>query len=245
MITCVVIDDEQSSIDDITILIENLPMFKIVKSFTNPLEALNYFKSNELDLVFIDVDMPLLNGVELSKLIRSKTKKLVFTTSHSKYALDAFKVSADDFLLKPFSFAEVLKTTEKLFPESALHTAGKSKSLDDFLYIKNKEANLKLIKVDFDDIVAIESLLNYVRIHTLKNKLVTHISLKEAKEVFRDRPEFVQLHRSFIISKKHISIIDGNTLTMSSGAKFTIGDSYRDILSEFVSKKMFKPISKK
>jgi DNA-binding LytR/AlgR family response regulator len=245
MIKCLVIDDEQEAIDSISDYLSSIPQLSLQKTFTRPLEALNYLeKSKIVDLIFMDIDMPLLNGIELSELIRHKADKLVFTTSHSKYALDAFKVRADDFLLKPFSFSDLLKTMKKLFPENETESPKMEKD-DDFIYVKSKEDHLKLIKVDFDDIIAIESLLNYVRIHTITDKLVTHISLKEAKEALSERDEFIQLHRSFIISNKHISVISGNTLTMSSGAKFTIGDSYRDILNEFLAKKMLKPAAKK
>lgn len=245
-IKCIIIDDEQDAINELRSFIANTPSLFIVNTFTKPMEALSFLRnSEEIDLIFMDVDMPVLNGIELSSLIRSKTACLVFTTAHSKYALDAFKVNADDFLLKPFNLADLLKTVEKLYPSSSQQPIRKDLPKEDFLYIKNKEEDLKLIKVEFDDIVAIESLLNYVRIHTLKDKLVTHMSLKEAKEALRGKEEFVQLHRSFIISKKHISVINGNTLTMSSGALFTIGDSYREILNDFLSKKIFKPIVKK
>ena len=242
ILKCIVIDDDAEAIKDISEYISNIPNLDLVRSFTKPVEALRYIKDTEgLDLVFIDVDMPLISGIELSLLIRENTKKLVFTTSHAKYALDAFDVSADGFLLKPFNFAKFLRTVNKLFPPEKM--AGTKDN--DYLFIKSKEEYLKLIKVKYTDIVAIESMLNYVRIHTVKDKLITHITLKEFRETLKDRDEFVQLHRSFIISKNHIFSIDGNTLTMTTGAKFTIGESYRDILISFLSDKVLKPIKKR
>lgn len=239
---CIVIDDDAEAIEDISEYITNIPDLDLVRSFTKPMEALRYVKETEgLDLVFVDVDMPLISGVELSVLIRDNTRKLVFITSHAKYALDAFDVDADDFLLKPFNFAKFLRTINKLFPPEKM--AGTKD--DDYLFIKSKEEDLKLIKVKYSDIIAIESLLNYVRVHTVKAKLITHFTLKEFKETLKDRDEFVQLHRSFIISKNHIFSIDGNTLTMTTGAKFTIGESYREILISFLSDKVLKPIKKK
>lgn len=249
MIKCIVIDDEQSAINELIEFINYIPKFQITSSFTNPLEAFNYLKENEvIDLVFMDVDMPLINGIELSNLMRHKIKKLVFTTSYPEYALDAFKIDADDFLLKPFGFSDFFKTVEKLYPAQITVNRSNgelSSSQNSFFYVKNKEDSLKLVKVEFDEIEAIESLLNYIRIHTKAYKLVTHISLKEIKLILSEREEFIQLHRSFIISKRHISIVDGNTITVTSGSKFTVGDSYREALNEHIKSRILKPAPKK
>lgn len=244
MINCIVIDDDKGAIEDIAEYIARVPEINLLRTFINPLEALTYIKNSEdLDLVFLDIDMPLISGLDLSVLIRQKTAKLVFVTAHAKYALDAFEVSADDFLLKPFNLNRFLRTVSKLFP------TGKSKSAEeikdeDFLFVKSKDEEHKLIKVKYKDIVAIESLLNYVRIHTINDKLITLITLKEFMDSIKDRDEFVQLHRSFIISKNHIASIDGNQLTVTTGAKFTVGESYRNILLSFLSNKILKPTKK-
>jgi len=246
MINCLIIDDEPEAIQELSSYIKNIPKINLLKTFDKPLEALEYIRTgNDVDLIFMDVDMPLLSGIELSGLIRNKTKKLVFTTSHFEYAVDAFKVSADDFLLKPFGFSDFIKTVEKLFPDDEDATNYPKANPSGFFYIKNKEDNLKLVKVFAKDIVAVESLLNYVRIHTLDSKLVTHLSLKEVKKELSDYEQFIQLHRSFIISKDHISIVDGNMLTMTNGAKFTIGETYRESLTEFLQGNILKPATKK
>jgi len=245
---CIAVDDDQTAIDELTEYIENIPKLKLEATFIKPLEALAYLKVNQVDLVFMDVDMPLMTGIELAAMIRKKTDKLIFTTSHARYALDAFAVSASDFLLKPFTFAKVLESVDKIFPaekDNAQAVMMNEENKDDYIFVKNRDEDFKLIKVMFKDIVAVESLLNYVRIHTVKDKLVTHISLKEAKDALGHREEFVQLHRSFIISKTHIVSLTGNTLTMSSGAKFTIGESYKDSLDGFLTRNLLKPAQKK
>ncbi|MFW0714409.1 LytR/AlgR family response regulator transcription factor [Pedobacter sp. N23S346] len=246
MINCLVIDDETEALAELSSYIENIPKLNLLKTFDKPLKALEYIRSNQpVDLIFIDVDMPVLSGIELAGLVRDKTRKLIFTTSHSKYAVDAFKVDADDFLLKPFGFSDFIRVVEKSFPAYEILTDNIRKDQNGYLYIKDKENGLKLVKVFVQDIIAIESLLNYVRVHTTDSKLVTHLSLKEVKKVLDDYSQFVQLHRSFIISKDHISLVHGNMLTMTNGAKFTIGESYRDNLNEFLQSKILKPASKK
>lgn len=241
IIKCIIVDDDEDAIQDIEEYISKIPNILLVKSFTKPDEALHFIKNSEkLDLVFIDVDMPLISGIEISKLIRENTKMLVFTTAHAKYALDAFDVNADGFLLKPFDFSKFYKILEKLFKinENA------NTALDDYLFIKNKDENLKLFKVKFDEILAIESLLNYIRVYTINDTLVTHISLKDFSEIVKERDEFIQLHRSYIVSKKHIYSIDGNILKMSNGATFSIGESYKNVLNAFLGDKILKPIKK-
>lgn len=246
MVKCILVDDEQDAVDSFIELAEHVPELEVSKIFNDPLEALNYIrKARSVELVFLDIDMPLLNGIELAKLCRNSVKKLVFTSSHSKFALEAFRVDADDFLLKPFGLCDLLSTMNKLytqrFPEEIRIREDQG---EDFLYIKNKEDGLKLVKVAFNEIVVIESLLNYVRFHTLDKMVITHISLKEVREVLKDRVNFVQLHRSFIFSKSHISIVDGNVLTMVTGAKFSIGESYREELNAFLQNNMLKAPSK-
>jgi DNA-binding LytR/AlgR family response regulator len=239
---CVVIDDELEAIEEITEYIANTPDLKLIESFSSPLDALNFINKNQnIDFVFMDVDMPDLNGIDLSKLIRAKVRRLIFTTSHAKYALNAFEVDADAFLLKPFNYAKFISAISKF-----LHNHLSSGSAeDDYIYDKNKNEDLKLVKVKFEDIVAIESLANYVRIYTNTIKIVTHLKLKEAKEIFGEKNGFMQLHRSFLISKRHINSIEGNTLTMSNGSKFTIGENYRKTINEFLNDKILKSATNK
>lgn len=239
---CIVIDDEIDAIEEICEYIANTQELELVMSYNNPMEALNFIKSsNSFDLIFIDVDMPYINGVELSRLIRHKTKKIIFTTSHAKYALNAFEVEADAFLLKPFNYSKFLGTINKFLIQD-VHQADEE---EEYLYVKNKDEDLKLVKVKFKEVVAIESLANYIRIYTENYKLVTHLKLKEAKEIFSKNDNFMQLHRSFLISKNHINSIEGNILTMSNGSKFTVGDNFRKILNEFLNNRTLKPAKNK
>jgi len=243
MIECVIIDDEQEAIEDITGYIEKIPNLHLYRSFSSPLDALNFIRTADrpLDLVFLDVDMPLISGIELSKLIREKVKKLIFTTAHSKYALDAFEIDADGFLLKPFSFLKFLSKIEKLFP---VHSEQKLiEESKNYIFLKSKEDNLKLIKVNFDEIIAVESLLNYVGVHTSSGKIVTLTSLKEFKDWLVDKPDFLQLHRSFIISTKHIEAIDSNQILLSNGLKIPVGERFRQEFNLFLSKVVFRPRS--
>ncbi|SDH70105.1 DNA-binding response regulator, LytR/AlgR family [Pedobacter terrae] len=246
MIYCIIIDDDPTALEHISEYIAEISWLKISSTFTNPIKALEYIKKNgPVDLLFLDVNMPVVDGIELSNILREKyVKKLIFTTSHAKYALDAFDVNANGFLLKPFNFARFLTEVEKLLPKEytldEIHPKEK-----DYVFVKSKEANFKLVKVKTCDILAIESKLNYIQIHTTNGKITTHMNLKDAKELLIGANElFMQLHRSFIIAMDHIVSIDGNYITMLDGTKFTIGESYKNKLNEFLKNKFFRPFEK-
>lgn len=241
MYTCIAIDDEEHAISGLKEYITTLPGLKLIHAYTDALQALKEISAGQkVDIIFMDVDMPLISGIELSKAIRNKTDKLVFTTSHSKYAFEAFEVEADAFLLKPYTFAKFALTIYKLFPQQSISNDHFILENNDFFFVKNKEDNLKLVKVRFEDIIAIESLQNYVRIYTTNEKIVAYFSLTELKNKLLGRPEFVQIQRSFIISKKFIDKIDGNTIILNQDLKITIGDYYKESIQEFIKGKTLK-----
>ncbi|KQM65208.1 hypothetical protein ASE74_10075 [Pedobacter sp. Leaf216] len=238
-IRCIVVDDDVAAIEDITEYIHRMPELKLLRTFHDAIDALQYVKDEGgIDLMFVDVDMPVINGVELSSLVKTHVHYIIFTTSHSKYALDAFEVNATGFLLKPFNFARFFRELQKILVKSEI-TALEPKQ--DYVYIKSRDENTKLVKVRFADIVALESQLNYITVHTEKRKFTTHLSLKEAIEILARPDLFVQVHRSFVVSKEHIESMEGNTLSMTGGSKFTISESYRQHLHDIVNSRVLRP----
>ncbi|MFC1222220.1 LytR/AlgR family response regulator transcription factor [Pedobacter sp. BG31] len=246
-INCLVVDDDPDAIEEITEYIKRVPYLELKKSFSNPIEVPSFLRSDQsIDMVFMDVDMPELSGIDLSKIIRPITRTLIFTTSHARYAIDAFATDADGFLLKPFNFTKFLATVEKVVRKTdILADRGNNDPQEDYIFVKNKEDNLKLVKIRIAEIVAVESMLNYVRIYLGNKTVVTHLSLKDAKQLLADYSHIVQLHRSFLISVPHIETIDANNLTMSNGSRFTIGENYRPLLMDLLNKKSLRPIQKK
>ncbi|MCX3264908.1 LytR/AlgR family response regulator transcription factor [Pedobacter agri] len=242
--SCVVIDDEKDAVEEITEYIDNTERINILATFNSSMDALRYIKENgPVEIVFMDVDMPVLNGVELSTMIRPYVKKLIFTTSHAKYAVDAFEIEAEGFLLKPFNFAKLLKLVDRLFPEYARIEI--ERTPNNYIFVKSKEDDLKLIRINISDIIAVESQLNYIKIYTSNGNVVTHMSLKEAKELLLGYPVIIQLHRSFLISTNHIHSIEGNRLVMANNIRFSIGDNFKDVLNNYLNNKIFRPPLKK
>lgn len=235
MLSCVIIDDDEYAITALEKYIVTFPDLHIVATYTDPLDALKSIsKADPVDLILLDVDMPQITGIELSRAIRGKTNKLIFTTGHTKYAYDAFKVQADDYLLKPFSLGEFMISMNKIFPE------GSGTLRDEFFFVKNKNDNNKIMNIRFADVVAVESKLNYVMIHTTKKNILTYMSLGEVSKIFSGHDDFKQFQRSFIISHKHIEYFNGNSIRMSNGLELNVGEFYRKSFTEFVQRHILR-----
>jgi two-component system LytT family response regulator len=238
---CIVIDDDIHAVSGIKTYINNITNIQLIHSYTDPIQALNEITAGDnVDIVFMDVDMPMISGIELSKAIRHKTDKLIFTTSHSKYAYEAFEMYASAYLLKPYTFARFAETINRLFPHAPSVQNVTVKQDDDYFFVRNKSEKNNLIKVRYTDIVAIESLQNYVRIFTLNETIVSYIALSEIKIILKDFPNFAQAHRSFIIAKNYIEKVEGNTLKMINDLKINIGNSYRDSIQDYIKEKTIK-----
>jgi DNA-binding LytR/AlgR family response regulator len=240
MLNCVIIDDERFSVDAIGKYIELLPKLNIVATYTDSQLALERITADDgVDLLFMDIDMPMLSGIDLAKAVRAKTKKLIFTTAHSKYAFDAFEVEADAFLLKPFTFSKFTTTVNRLFPSDSLSSV--SANDGDYFFVKNKEENLRILKVRFNEIVAFESLQNYVKIYLITNKvIVAYLTLKDVSEILQGIEGFKQFHRAFIVSTEHINFIEGTTIKMTNKIMFTVGDFYKSAFTAYLSNKLLK-----
>lgn len=237
---CIIIDDEPFTIAWLKNYIDSMPNLRLIQYYTDPLQALMEISNgNMVDLILLDIDMPGISGVELSKEIRKKTRKLVFSTAYKQYGYEAYEVDADAYLLKPYTFSKFAATIAKIFPGHG-QAQTRVKVFDDFFFVKNKDEHLKIVKIRYDDVVAVESKQNYVLIHTLSKKVLTYMSLTEISKILSQLHNFVQFQRSFIISKIHIDSIDGNTIKMINGLQITVGEYYRKDFAAFLTGKLLK-----
>lgn len=241
---CIIIDDELFAIQKLENYINLIPNLSLVKYYTDSLEALDeLLKMEPVDLILMDIDMPYISGIELSKEVRQKTKKLVITTAHMQYGYDAFEVNADAYLLKPFSLSKFASTVLRLFPDN--NHEHNAEPLEDFFFVKNKNEELKIVKVKFCEVVSVESKLNYIMIHTTQKKILTYMALTEISKILMPLNHFVQFQRSFIINKNFIEHIEGNMIKMSTGLSITVGDYYRKNFSTFLAERLIKTGRKK
>lgn len=240
MYKCIIIDDESHAIQLLEYYIGKTPDLELIQSFTDPLEALTTIISNDpVDLIIVDVNMPQISGIDLAREIRNKTDKLFISSGAAEYGYQAFEVNADAYLLKPYNFAKFISTVNKAFEYKT--KLKENTKTEDYFFVKSKEDNLKLVKVAYRDVIAVESLLNYVLIHTTSRKIITYMSLMDMLSILKEYPGFIQFHRSYIVGLNYINNIDGNIVNLENGISIAIGGNYRKDFKDFISKRLLKP----
>lgn len=241
MLRTIIVDDEQFSIDSLLSYIELIPRIDVIAIYRDPMDALSSIKiSDGADIIFMDVDMPKMSGIELAKGLRDKTNKLIFTTAHSEYAFDAFEVDGNAFLLKPFTFAKFSLTISKLFPPEETDKTKVNMPTSDHFLVKNKDENLRILNIAFEDVVAFEGATNYVKIHTKYKVITAYLTIGDVMQIISNRPEFRQFHRAFVISTNCISYIEGTLIKLSNNLQFNVGDKYRENFNNYLEIQLLK-----
>lgn len=225
---CIIVDDEPLAREVLEAFAAKVPFLKVLASCKNAYEALNALQKDTIDLIFLDIQMPELSGIQLYESLPYKPL-LVFTTAYSNYAVEGFDLDAVDYLVKPFSFDRFLRAANKAYAvflqkKESHDPAGHSNR--DFMFVKDGN---KIVKVAYDDILYIEGMKDYVKI-VLKDKFVlTLISMQKMVEKLpADR--FVRIHRSFIVSVSKIDSVEKNRVIIS-GKWLAVGSSYKDELT--------------
>ena len=226
----VIVDDEflaQKLLQDYVSKVDSL---QIVAVCSNAFEAMNALKNNQVDIMFLDIQMPDLTGLELVKSLEHKPA-IIFTTAYSEYAVDAFNLSAVDYLLKPFDFQRFFQAVSKAVGgvQPVVSTEDKPRDTisrsNDFITVK---ADYKLYKINYDDLLFIEGQHEYVTFHTTQRRITALFALKDLEEIL-PKDKFVRVHKSYIVSFKHIQDLDKSDVTVA-GNKVPVGASYRDEL---------------
>lgn len=237
-LNCVVIDDEKHAVELLEEYIESIPDLNLMKSFTDPLKALMDVSSQDnIDVIFMDVDMPGMTGIDLSIALRHKTKYLVVTSAHSKYAIDAFGVQANEYLLKPISLSKFALMIDRLLKLDEIHK--NETQNDDFFFIKTDQVQ-KYIKINLKDLVAIEGLNNYVKIHTVNGMHVAYLTMKELESKLDGHSSFIRVQRSFIISMDFINKVEGSFITLNNKLEVPLGTTYKKHFLTFLEKKTLR-----
>lgn len=237
VLKCVIIDDEQHAIDLLTDYIAEVPSLALFKTFRNPLLVLGDISTeDDIDIVFLDINMPGISGLELARSLRLKTKKLVFVTAHSQYALEAFDVRADHYLLKPVrlnKFANVVAEIVDNLAYVPVAVPAEPLSGPDFFFIKGDEKS-KWIRINISDIVLVEGLKNYINIYTKNERFTTYLTLTEVEKVLEEDGRFMRVHKSFIVKMEEIRMITGNTIFLNNEKEIILGGSYREAFNEYL-----------
>ncbi|HEY1111992.1 MAG TPA: LytTR family DNA-binding domain-containing protein [Chitinophagaceae bacterium] len=240
MISCIIVDDEQHAIDILVHYIGQTPQLQLVGATTNPLEALKMVADQKVDLVFLDIQMPELSGIDFIKALGGRSK-VILTTAYSEFALEGYELDVVDYLLKPIRLPRFLQAVQKaagLIKESAPAAPAKE-SDDDYIFVKT-ESKGKLLKINLAEIDYIEGMKNYVAVHRGGQKTLVYTSMKELEDHL-PRQQFMRVHKSYIIPLARITGIEGNMLSLKGvPEKILIGESYKPELMELIRNKMIQ-----
>lgn len=241
---CVAVDDEPLALDLVAKFISQTSFLQLEAKFDNAIQALGYLNQNQTDLVFLDIQMPDLSGMELARILDGRVggqkPRIIFTTAYNQFAIEGYKVDALDYLLKPFSYEEFLKAATKAYQyfEKLQKPAESIPDLEknhDYIFLK---VEYQLVKVMVKDIAYVEAYKDYVKVHLTNkpNPLLSLTSMK-AMEDMLPQQDFMRVHRSYIINLNHIDSVSRNVVNIGD-AHITVSDNYKEPFMNFLSRWM-------
>ncbi|WP_151087491.1 LytR/AlgR family response regulator transcription factor [Hymenobacter baengnokdamensis] len=231
MIRCLVIDDEPPALAILANYIRQVPFLELVATLTDPVAGLARLQQGHVDLLFLDIQMPRLTGLQLLRLCGPC--KVVLTTAYAEYALDGFEHDVVDYLLKPISFERFLRAVSKVRAPLSIPASPPSFVPPPVYFFVKGETKTKYLRVKYSDIIYVESLHNYVILHLpAGQRIITYHTLKEMVELL-PRPPFLRVHKSYIVSLDHVRILDGNTIHVHD-KELPVGETYREQLYQLV-----------
>jgi two-component system LytT family response regulator len=242
---CIAVDDEPLALDIIEDYVSKVPFLELVKRTENAIEALQLVQAGGIDLVFLDIQMPELTGIQFLKIANSKAH-YILTTAYSQYALESYDLNVSDYLLKPIAFDRfykavekvnnLVKTTEPAAPPQPVITSSPFSSanhpVQDFIFVKTEH---KIQKIELDDILYIEGLKDYISIYTRAERVITLQNMKKMEEIL-PAGQFIRVHKSYIISLDKIESIERSRISIC-GKIIPIGDTYRDEFFKHIDNK--------
>jgi two-component system LytT family response regulator len=237
-INCVIIDDEPLAREGLGNYVREVDFLHLAGTCQNPLELMKLLDEQPVDLLFLDIQMPKMNGIEFLKIMQ-KPPMVVITTAYPTYALESFQLDVLDYLLKPITFERFFKAASKARDYHRLllkpDNIGTGKKNDDYFFIK---CGSKYEKIPLDEILYVEGMQNYVNIFTLKGKYVTMLSLKNLEENLTGKA-FIRVHKSYIVAINKIDGIEGNEIFIQSG-RIPISRNYREqVIGQVVTNRLW------
>lgn len=232
MITCMIVDDEQHAVDLLSQHVNQTSFLTLMHATTNPVEAVNILQRQPVDLVFIDMQMPELSGLDVIKAAGGKSS-FIICTAFPEFALEGYEHDVIDYLLKPVTYARFIKGVSKAMNILSKDEKESPQATADFIFIKT-ESKGKLLRISYDDIDYIEGSKNYVAFHSGKEKKLALLNMKFLEETLPPA-RFVRVHNSYIVPLRNITLIEGNELALkNSGVRIPIGITYKDRLLEIL-----------
>jgi two-component system LytT family response regulator len=233
-IRCIAIDDEPLALKQIQSYIEKTPFLEVGALCQNAFEVMAYIASNEVDLMFVDINMPDLNGMDFVKSL-SQRPQVIFTTAYSEYAIEGFKVDALDYILKPISYAAFLKAVNKakIWFELNQRLPETVQTSKNSLFVKSE---YKMVRIFLSEIKYIESSNEYIVVHLTTGEPVTTLMRLKVMEEQLPKDIFMRVHRSFIVNLNQVKVIERNRIVFDNKVYIPIGDQYKESFQAFVDK---------
>ncbi|KAF2340363.1 LytR/AlgR family response regulator transcription factor [Flavobacterium tistrianum] len=224
-IKCLIIDDEPLAINVIKNYIEQIEDLELVNTFSNSIEGLNFLKNNTIDVIFLDINMPVLDGINFIKSLENPPL-LIITSAYDQFAIETYELDVLDYLVKPIEFPRLMKAVNKI--NKRLNNASKvpqeNNKENPFIFVKIDKKKMK--KIFLNEILVIESLKDYLKISTTSGKFIIHSTLSDFTGLLPER-DFIRIHRSYTIAIDKIDAVEGNSIEIE-GLRYVIGRSYID-----------------
>lgn len=240
MINCVIVDDEPLAREGIANYVREVDFLNLVAICENPLELMNIIGAHQVDLIFLDIQMPKMNGIDFLKITQNPPL-VIFTTAYPSYAIESYQLNVQDYLLKPITFERFFKAVNRakeyhqLVSNSESNLSPEPAQGEDYFFIR---CGSKYEKIQFDEIIFIEGMQNYVTIYTDKGKYLTLLYLKNLEEKLNNR-SFIRVHKSYIVSINKIEGIEGNEIFLKS-RRVPLSRNYREqVLQQVVKNKLW------
>jgi two-component system LytT family response regulator len=233
-IKCLAIDDEPLALKQIGTYIRKTPVLDLVALCNNAFDAMEQVRSGKIDLIFVDINMPDLNGLDFVRSLAEKPY-IIFTTAYSEYAIEGFRVDAIDYLLKPVGYNDFLRAVNKVSTLIDMHEnhPEKIKTTGKHLFVKS---DYRLMRINLNDIKYIESMHEYIRIHLVNEKpVMTLVSLKSIEDQL-PKEKFMRVHRSYIVNLARINLIERNRIIFDNNVYIPVSDNYKEKFQEFIEK---------
>ncbi len=234
MLSCLLIDDEPLALNLLESYVNSTPFLKLVAKCNSAINAIQILEKEDVDLIFTDIQMPNLSGMEFSKMILNKKAKIIFTTAFEEFALESYKVNAIDYLVKPISYSEFFSAANKAklqIQDLPILTATNNYN-EDYIFVKS---DYKLIKIDLKDLIYVEGLKDYLKFYTVNSEkpILSLKSMKSLEEELSDK-NFMRVHRSFMVNLKKITIIERNRIVF--GKKYIpVSEKYKETFQQFIA----------
>lgn len=234
---CIIVDDEPLALELMESYVKRTPFLNLVGKYSSAVQAMGDIVGKNIDLMFLDIQMPELNGLEFSKTVDRHTK-IIFTTAFGQYAIDGYKVNALDYLLKPVSYVDFLRAANKAAEWFEVYKTGESsiqqpvsQSDRDYIFVKS---DYKLVRVDLKDILYVEGLKDYVKIYIEgQPKPIISLMTMKAMEEMLPTEKFLRIHRSFIVNKEQIKVVDRGRIVFGK-EYIPVGDNYKQAFQTFI-----------